>query len=77
MTKIVTATAALRLADEGRLDLHAPVGEYLDYLRAPGGPNRASGSSSVTPPVSAIRCPSVGSTPQLLLRATLTVCSAA
>jgi len=36
MTKIVTATAALRLADEGRLDLEAPVGEYVDYLRAPG-----------------------------------------
>jgi len=36
MTKVVTATAALRLADEGRLDLEAPVGEYLDYLRAPG-----------------------------------------
>ena len=35
MTKIVTATAALRLADEGRLDLDAPVGEYVDYLRAP------------------------------------------
>jgi CubicO group peptidase (beta-lactamase class C family) len=36
MTKIVTATAALRLADEGRLDLEAPVGEYVGYLRAPG-----------------------------------------
>ena len=36
MTKIVTATAALRLADEGRLDLSAPVGEYVQYLRAPG-----------------------------------------
>ena len=36
MTKTVTATAALRLADEGRLDLGAPVGEYVDYLRAPG-----------------------------------------
>ena len=36
MTKIVTATAALRLADEGRLDLDAPVGEYVDYLQAPG-----------------------------------------
>ena len=36
MTKIVTATAALRLADEGRLDLGAPVGEYVDYLQAPG-----------------------------------------
>src|SRR5215212_8161018 len=35
MTKIVTATAALRLADEGRLDLDAPVREYVDYLRAP------------------------------------------
>jgi CubicO group peptidase (beta-lactamase class C family) len=36
MTKTVTATAALRLADDGRLDLDAPVGEYVDYLRAPG-----------------------------------------
>jgi CubicO group peptidase (beta-lactamase class C family) len=36
MTKIVTATAALRLADEGRLDLSAPAGAYVDYLRAPG-----------------------------------------
>ena len=36
MTKIVTATAALRLADEGRIDLDAPVGEYVDYLQAPG-----------------------------------------
>ena len=36
MTKIVTATAALRLADEGRLDLDAPVGHYVDYLQAPG-----------------------------------------
>jgi CubicO group peptidase (beta-lactamase class C family) len=36
MTKIVTATAALRLADEGRLHLDAPVREYVDYLRAPG-----------------------------------------
>ena len=33
MTKIVTATAALRLADEGRLDLDAPAGEYLGELR--------------------------------------------
>lgn len=36
MTKIVTATAALRLADEGRLDLSAPAGEYVIDLRAPG-----------------------------------------
>ena len=36
MTKIVTATAALRLADEGRLDLDAPVWEYVDYMQAPG-----------------------------------------
>jgi CubicO group peptidase (beta-lactamase class C family) len=36
MTKIVTATAALRLADEGHLDLAAPVGRYVDYLNAPG-----------------------------------------
>lgn len=36
MTKLVTATAALRLADEGRLDLDAPANLYLDYLRTPG-----------------------------------------
>lgn len=36
MSKIVTATAALRLADEGHLDLDAPVTEHLDHLRAPG-----------------------------------------
>ncbi|HEX5017819.1 MAG TPA: serine hydrolase domain-containing protein [Actinomycetes bacterium] len=36
MSKIVTATAAMRLADEGQLDLDAPVGEYVPYLRAPG-----------------------------------------
>jgi CubicO group peptidase (beta-lactamase class C family) len=36
MTKIVTATAALCLADDGRLDLDAPVSEYVNYLRAPG-----------------------------------------
>jgi CubicO group peptidase (beta-lactamase class C family) len=34
MSKIVTATAAIRLVDEGRLDLKAPVREYLDYLPA-------------------------------------------
>jgi len=37
MTKIVTATAALTLADDGRLDLDAPAPEYVDCLRAPGG----------------------------------------
>jgi len=36
MSKIVTATAALRLADDGRLDLDAPAGEYLSGLRARG-----------------------------------------
>lgn len=36
MTKIVTATAALRLADEGHLDLDAPVSEYVNYLARPG-----------------------------------------
>ena len=35
MSKIVTATAALRLVDEGRLDLSAPAGDYVSYLRAP------------------------------------------
>jgi CubicO group peptidase (beta-lactamase class C family) len=36
MSKIVTATAALRLADEGRLDLDAPAAEYIGDLRSPG-----------------------------------------
>ena len=36
MTKIVTASAALRLADDGRLDLDAPAGEYLSGLRPRG-----------------------------------------
>ncbi len=35
MTKIVTATAAMRLADEGRLDLDAPVTDVAPELRAP------------------------------------------
>jgi CubicO group peptidase (beta-lactamase class C family) len=38
MTKIATATAAMRLVDEGRLDLDAPVGEYVGGLRRPTGP---------------------------------------
>lgn len=39
MTKIVTATAALRLADEGHLDLDAPASEHVPALatgRSPG-----------------------------------------
>lgn len=36
LTKIFTATAALRLADQGRLDLRAPAARYLPDLRAPG-----------------------------------------
>ncbi len=36
MSKIVTATAAMRLADDGQLDLDAPAHKYVDYLRAPG-----------------------------------------
>ena len=62
MTKIVTATAALRLAEEGRLDLDAPVGEYVDYLQAPGPCNPPCGSCSPIPPASAIRCRSAGRT---------------
>lgn len=34
MSKIATATAALRLSDEGRLDLNAPVGEFLPGFAA-------------------------------------------
>ncbi|HET9222367.1 MAG TPA: serine hydrolase domain-containing protein [Roseiflexaceae bacterium] len=36
LTKVFTATAALRLADQGRLDLHAPAALYLPELRATG-----------------------------------------
>ncbi|HVQ87492.1 MAG TPA: serine hydrolase domain-containing protein [Actinomycetes bacterium] len=36
MSKIVTATAAMKLAADGQLDLDAPAAEYVDYLRAPG-----------------------------------------
>jgi CubicO group peptidase (beta-lactamase class C family) len=32
MSKLVTATAALRLADEGRLDLDAPASDYVPFL---------------------------------------------
>ena len=42
MSKIVTATAALRLVGEGRLDLRAPVSEYIDFLRAARGPTTPS-----------------------------------
>jgi CubicO group peptidase (beta-lactamase class C family) len=34
MTKLVTATAALRLADEGRLDFDGPVARHLDAVAA-------------------------------------------
>ncbi|MGN6441549.1 MAG: serine hydrolase domain-containing protein [Arthrobacter sp.] len=42
MSKIATATAALRLADKGRLDLDAPVGEFL-----PGFAARSAGQPRV------------------------------
>ena len=35
MTKIVTATAAMTLVEDGRLELDAPVADYVDCLRAP------------------------------------------
>ena len=40
MSKIVTATAAMRLADDGRLDLDVPAREYVPYLagRSTGQP---------------------------------------
>jgi CubicO group peptidase (beta-lactamase class C family) len=38
MTKIATATTALRLADEGRLDLDAPVHDLVPSFRARRGP---------------------------------------
>jgi serine-type D-Ala-D-Ala carboxypeptidase len=36
LTKVFTATAALRLVDQGRLDLRAPAAHYLPELRAGG-----------------------------------------
>lgn len=36
MTKPVTATAVMALADTGRLDLQAPVDDYMDFPPAPG-----------------------------------------
>ncbi|WP_460669277.1 serine hydrolase domain-containing protein [Kocuria himachalensis] len=36
MTKPVTATAVMALAETGRLDLQAPVDDYVDFLRSPG-----------------------------------------
>src|SRR5215203_6052143 len=36
MSKVVTATAALHLADAGALDLTAPIDDYVPHLRAPG-----------------------------------------
>src|SRR3954462_4772945 len=35
LTKVFTATAALRLSDAGKLDLDAPVASYLAAFRAP------------------------------------------
>src|SRR3954452_15155195 len=35
LTKMFTATAALRLSDAGKLDLAAPVAHYLPEFRAP------------------------------------------
>ena len=35
MTKLVTSVAALQLVEEGRLDLHAPIGSVLPRLAAP------------------------------------------
>src|SRR5258706_677710 len=36
LTKVFTATAALRLVDRGQLDLYTPAAAYLPELRAPG-----------------------------------------
>ncbi len=41
MTKIATATVALRLADQGRLDLDAPIRRYVDGYRRTPGPDEA------------------------------------
>jgi CubicO group peptidase (beta-lactamase class C family) len=49
MTKIVTATWAMRLHDRGILDLNSPVIEHVPELRVVRGPTQAvvSGVSSV------------------------------
>jgi len=44
MTKIATATAAMQLADDGTLDIDAPVSRYLPYFSpvSPGGDVRVA-----------------------------------
>ena len=46
MSKIVTATAAMRLADDGRLDLNAPVASVLHGYRRAGRPTSPASVSS-------------------------------
>jgi CubicO group peptidase (beta-lactamase class C family) len=36
VTKPIVATAVMQLVDEGRLDLHAPIGRYVPEWRGPG-----------------------------------------
>ena len=60
LTKIVTATAAVRLADEGRLDLDEPIARYFPTLSAP--------RSSSTPRVGQLLNHTAGVTNPLPLR---------
>ena len=45
MTKLVTATAAVQLAGEGRLDLDAPVGRYYEPFEMTHPAARSSGAT--------------------------------
>ena len=65
MSKLVTATAALRLADEGRLDLDAPAVQFGDHLRLACSVQPTIRQFSPIPRVWPIRCRSVGSTPPM------------
>jgi CubicO group peptidase (beta-lactamase class C family) len=77
MTKVVTATAALRCADEGQLDLDAPADTYLAISAHPDRGNRPCATCSHTPPGWPIPSPSAGHVPPTRHRPTRTSCCAA
>ena len=72
LTKIATATAAMALADRGRLDLDAPVSDYLPSYPTSRARERGPvmASSSTTRPGSPTRSPSAGSAPPPVTRPT-------
>ncbi len=49
LTKIVTATAAVRLADEGRLDLDEPISRYFPMLSAAANVVHPTGRTAAEP----------------------------